>query len=144
MKKHIPTRDQWQTVLDKLYSVLPFAMQEERSLDMGETRVNSRHACGTVHCVGGWYAIGHHKESAFSGTSGFLCYAYGADRMANDLGFQDRTYLSQWARENEELWGNEYGTELFYSLDAYGSARDLAGVIRHLEKVADNCLKTKS
>lgn len=141
---YIPSQKQWQTVIDKLYSVLPFTLDHpRRSMNMQEPCVNTEHPCGTVHCLGGWYAIAHWKESAFDRTK-ILDYKDGAHQMAHDLGFSDRLDLYNWASLNEELWGNKKGYELFHYQAAFTpgkkkSATSLEDIIHHFENVKERC-----
>lgn len=144
---HTPTQKQWATVIEKLYSVLPFALQEGSGLDMGQSEVNRGwHACGTTHCVAGWYAVAHWKDAAFDNTVR-LHYQHGADQLASDLGFKYRCDLVEWADKNFEIWGNVFGRNMFQISLAYTRKRkgvkDLTDVIRHFEFVADNCKKVK-
>lgn len=145
---HTPTQKQWATVIEKLYSVLPMALQEEMGLDMMEVDVNQHgHKCGTVHCVGGWYSLGHWQHEAFRKGGQSLDFRDGANALAKDLGFAMYSELSVWAHANREIWGNPAGGQLFAANQAYdhgnGPAKDLADVIRHFEFVADNCKKVR-
>lgn len=140
---HTPTQKQWATVIEKLYSVLPFALQEGSRLEMGESCVNvCGYPCGTVHCVGGWYAIAHWQDKAMNG-SAILYFVHGAYKMARDLGFEYYQQFQDWAHSHSSVWGNNYGHNMFYAPEAYdhgnGPAKELADVIRHFEFVADNC-----
>lgn len=140
---YIPSQERWRKVIDNFYCVLPFALQEQ-SLDMLEFRVNTgAHECGTVHCVGGWYAIAVYQETAFRGRG--LTYEKGANRLALDLGFNHQYYIREWALNSPELWGNPHGFDMFSHAKAYdhgnGPAKTLADVIHHFEFVADRCRK---
>ena len=142
---HTPTQKQWQTVIDKLYSILPFTFESKYHLDISEAAVNNGwHQCGTVHCVGGWYAIASYKEDAFDRKE-ILSYSDGTAEMARDLGFENEIDLEFWAGENYKLWGNSYGLHLFYKRDAYdhgnGPAKSITDVIHHFEFVKQNCKK---
>lgn len=150
---HIPSQKQWQTIIDKLYSVLPLALDYEantgeRALNMLECDVNDdRHECGTVHCVGGWYAIAHYKERVYK-KQVVVNFFHGADLLAGALGFdsafQDGYTMQQWIHKHQTLWGN-CGPSIFSNPAAYdhgnGPAKDLADVIEHFEFVKENCRK---
>jgi hypothetical protein len=141
---HTPTQKQWQTVLDKLYSILPFTFENNYHLDMMEPQVNGYgHVCGTVHCVGGWYAIAHYQDIAFEVDESFG-YKDGANEMGKDLGFDGRGELMLWCDQHRVLWGNEYGVDLFANPQSYnhgnGPAKSITDVIHHFEFVKHNCL----
>jgi hypothetical protein len=141
---HTPTQKQWQTVLDKLYSILPFTFENNDHLTMMESRVNGcGHVCGSTHCVGGWYAIAHNEDMAFEGNE-YLGYRHGANQMAVDLGFHDQYDIGFWASKNSRLWGNMRGLDLFADSKSYdhgnGPAKSITDVIHHFEFVKHNCL----
>lgn len=128
---HTPTKQQWQTVIDNLKKVLPMAANEHH-LDMGENRVNGHyHKCGTIHCVGGWYAV------SVCDLTEEIDFNDGGEAMANHIGFDDRHRLAEWAYLNPEIWGNEHGDMMFYDNKAYDGAKTLTEVIAHLEGVRD-------
>lgn len=52
-------------------------------------------------------------------------YEVGAEMMALDLGFNDMLELSQWAERYPEVWGNDGGLDLFYTLDWYYGTDDI-------------------
>lgn len=130
---HTPTKTQWQTVIDNFEKVLPMATLKKH-LDMSEPCVrNFDHKCGTVHCVGGWYAVAVINHYAHE----FISYTYGADIMAKDLGFRDHESLELWSEYNPEIWGNEYGSYMFIHKDAYNYAETLYEVVEFLKGVRD-------
>lgn len=138
-----PTQEQWQTVIDNLYSILPLTLENEHHLDMTEPCVNYFHECGTVHCVGGWYAIACYKETVFI-TDECFNYNDGANAMAVHLGFSGRPELQTWAIKNPDLWGNQHGELMFTSNYGYANsyntfAKSIADVIHHFELVKENC-----
>ena len=102
------------------------------------------HPCGTVHCFGGWYAI-----ALFDGIREFYYYDDGADEMAKHLGLkeQDRDgefSIEEWASNNPDIWGNEYGGNVFVHARAFLTdekrplgAQSLKHIIDHLEEVRD-------
>lgn len=130
---HTPTKKQWQTVIDNFVRVLPLARREDH-LDMMEAVVcNNNHKCGTVHCVGGWYAV----AALFPTGAEYIGFHDGCNKMAEDLGFNYENDLELWAHHNPEVWGNEDGGSMFYDADAYDGAKNLHEVIAFLEKVKD-------
>lgn len=103
-------------------------------LNMMEGSVNNLegHTCGTVHCVGGWYAI-----ATIDLSKRVVDYHDGGHEMAKHLGFSDRDKLIDWAHSNRDIWGNSNGSGMFCDEDAYDSSKTLADVIIHLEGVRD-------
>jgi len=126
-----------QRVIDNLKKVLPMATME-KSLNMNQTRVNNHgHICGTVHCLGGWYAVGVCNLSEEIG------YREGARKMSQDLGFEDDDSLEEWCEANPDIWGNKNGYGIFSDEHAFTSpsrphgAFTLQHIIDHLEEVRD-------
>lgn len=132
-----PTKTQMQTVIDTLTAVLPFAKQEDH-LDMMHTAISGgfrNTKCGTVHCVAAWYGAKKYLVDGESIPDGYVGFTDGAKQMAKDMGFDDRYELESWARRNYAKWGNKYGYCMFSSKIAYGGAKNLKGVIKHLKGV---------
>lgn len=141
---HTPTKTQWQTVIDNLKKVLPMAVIEGH-LDMMEgCGRDAMHACGTIHCFGGWYAV-----SVLADKRDWFNYDDGANEMAIHLGLkqEDRDgefSIEEWALENPDIWGNNYGSYLFINAKAFfhkehrpAGAENLKHIIDHLEEVRD-------
>lgn len=129
---HTPTKQQWQTVIDNFEKVLPLATREHH-LHMMETRVNrGNHACGTIHCIGGWYAV-----ASLDMENKSLDFIDGADEMARNLGFSDCYALNRWAADTPGIWGNPYGGYLFSTTRAYNYASTLAEAVEFLKGVRD-------
>lgn len=136
----MPTKAQFQKVIDLLYTILPLTFEREGSLNMMESDVNHcEHQCGTVHCFGGWFAVAllHEKQ-----IKGHVSYGEGADKMAQMLGFEWGYYLKKWATRHIRLWGNSYGYNLFCDELAFyhptrrpHGAKTVADIINHLEEV---------
>ena len=142
--KH-PTVEQVKFVIRKLKSVRGQAIKKD-AFNMSEAiaYIKNRHECGTVHCVGGWYAIANldRPEIKDRFKKGFVGYSDGADLMAKDLGFANRDCLQTWAFDNPEIWGNPRGGSMF----AYESAYDnegFDGVISQLEVVKGNLIELR-
>lgn len=128
--KHTPTKKQFQTVIDNFKKVLPQA-KKAGHLNMMETNVNMYdHKCGTVHCIGGWYAIATYDASKKD-----LTWTDGTRKMAMDLGFSTAHELTSWAVRNTKLWGNSQGERMFTSTTAWGDTNTLKGVVEFLEAV---------
>lgn len=128
---HMPTKAQFKTVIDNLTRVmLEFNATSDDNLNMMESHVNGRHVCGTVHCIGGWYALATLRPFV-----SHIAYTDGAHKMAEDLGFKDALDLKQWARHNPAIWGNRDGDGMFCVTAAYNGATNLPEAIQHLESV---------
>lgn len=127
---YTPTKAQWQTVIDNFKKVLPMTILKHH-LSMSETAVNDSHTCGTVHCVGGWYAV------AALDLAQPLSYRDGAKKMSRDLGFEDDNKLEDWAGDNAYIWGNIHGLSMFSGREAYDHANTLGEVVAYLEGVRD-------
>lgn len=128
---HTPTKQQWQTVIDNLKSILPLSEREGCGLNMMEAQVNDRdYPCGTIHCVGGWYAIACklHETSIIN-------YEHGANLMANHLGFESDVDLEIWAARNVRIWGNDKGGGMFSSRTAYAPMDKFA--MNHVKGIPD-------
>jgi len=135
-KMHTPTKQQFQTVIDVLKSVLPQAKDESNfNMMQGFTFYSDGDVCGTVHCIGGWYAIAKQLQLEAPGMQ--INYQNGAMAMADDLGFVSIDELENWAIKNTYIWGNGYGDSIFTDKRAYGDADTLQDAINHLEKVKD-------
>lgn len=131
---YMPTKKQWQTVIDNFYKILPLTLEQGNGhLDMSEPDVNYiKEQCGTIHCVGGWYAI-----ATLDFENDFLDFTNGARSMAIDLGFGNKNYLEIWSNDNPKIWGNCFGGSMFYDKAAYDNAQSIEDVIHHLEGVRD-------
>lgn len=138
---HTPTKAQWQVVIDNLKKVLPLATREDH-LNMGYGGVNTwGHVCGTMHCVGGWYAVATLDKRQE------LTYEDGVLQMSKDLGFTMRGsfyVIRRWASNNPTMWGNDDGAKMFLFPSAYyhkdkrpNGALNLQHVIDHFEEVRD-------
>jgi hypothetical protein len=140
-----PTIKQVEYVIEKLESVIEQACEED-AFDMSETiaYIKNKHKCGTVHCVGGWYAVANLNRKAIKDRfkKGFVGYSDGADLMANDLGFADRDCLQTWAYENPEIWGNGAGRGLFANELACDNT-GFDGVIAQWQLVRGNLIELK-
>lgn len=62
--------------------------------------------CGTVACHGGWGCV------LFDITGD---YEAGGNAIAKFLGFYDMEQFQDWAADNPEFWGNDYGEDMFYA-----------------------------
>lgn len=125
-------KEQVQTVIDNLKSVLPYAENNINHLNMRETEIYPKKVkeCGTPHCVGGWYAI---SKGITEGN-----YRTGADLMAHDLGFEYQGHLEVWAYNNPEIWGNTEGSYMFSSRNSYTPyAISLRDIITHFENLKE-------
>lgn len=169
-----PTSQQVQVVLDNFAKVLPIANGHEDLLDMTEGHViktskirrASETECGTPMCHGGWYAVAvleklqenygekiivfDEIEAIHVRKEGkqfaFIDYNEGAEQMAKDLGFDDKIDLMNWADENNEIWGNYCGSDIFSSSAAFKDpdtgvrAKSLNDIVKHWERVRDRLI----
>ena len=123
--------------------------EADLEVEMAEARVLAcRHdeepgsICGSVACVGGWYALVVHQRGEAEGTlftrggeepstcevcvrgapagDQVLGFEDGADLMALHLGFDSQSSLTKWAHEHPDLWDNAHGAERFLSAEAFG------------------------
>lgn len=137
---HTPTKAQFQKVIDLMYTILPLTFERRDSLDMSESRVDCNgHVCGTVHCFGGWFAVACINESILRKK---ISYGDGALMMANMLGFESVHGLKCFANGNRDIWGNNYGWDMFLAKSAFyhpirrpKGAKSVSDIINHLEEV---------
>lgn len=129
-----------QKVIDALQRALPMAKMDGH-LDMSEGRVNhiGGHVCGTIHCHGGWFAIGMNMHE-----HGKIDYEYGTKSMARILGFETPSMLKEWSYKNKDIWNNEDGLFMFTRPCAFyhptrrpTGALNLQHIIDHWEEVRD-------
>ena len=140
--KH-PTLENVQKVIDNLKSVAHLA---KNALDMGQVQVQtSQYTCGTIHCVGGWYAVAlkdKNDEIAHKINKNLCYFDDGIDAMAKDLGFLHRALFQAWAIKNPKIWGNSYGGSLSADPLAYNhdpeKGLQWSDIIRHWENVKEN------
>ena len=113
-----PTPESVQKVIDNLESVAHMANSH---LDMDKACVTDYAPdCGTMNCVGGWYAIAVKNKKITMAIAKKNCIFWdGAKAMAEDLGFNFVDELKDWAKENADIWGNKYGFEMFSTPRAY-------------------------
>lgn len=134
-----PTKQQFQTVIDKLDGVLPLSLFECH-LNMSAVGVPSskKEVCGTPMCHGGWYAA---ASGLFRNSNNVnkATYNDGANVLANDLGFVGQCELEDWAEENPKLWGNESGTLMFCTSEAFNGATSLKQIRDWWADVRNRC-----
>ena len=156
-----PTPVNIRTIANKLKEMIPEARNGEVKMWSCDI-YKETHICGTVACHAGLYELHYalqNNNTYFFDRNGnegnyykVLCrrlgdghvtrinWKEGADRMARDLGFYNKTKLEKWAKENPKLWGNENGNSMFESNLAFGQLNDtlkLSEIISHWLKVAD-------
>lgn len=111
-------------------------LSENEKFDINEGGVNcDGHKCGTVHCVGGWFAV------ALCDLNSPLNYQDGADAFAEILGFQKYMDMKYWADINRNMWGNSNGLSMFSLSMAYRNnggrdSRTMQDVLNHWRRVA--------
>ena len=108
---------------------------KKKAFDISQMEVNAyEHVCGTVHCVGGWFAV------ANCDTTKKLDYLNGANEMAKMLGFSHSTQLCEWFEFYDGIWGNGSADFMFSDVRAYANelsdkATSMRDVYNHWEKV---------
>lgn len=149
----IKSENVWK-VIQNFERVLPYAKTKNK-FNMGSPSVSCliypgeyAHECGTVHCFAGWYFLAKewNLEDKFLKTD--KNYTDGALLMHNDM-FNIAEYCDQFAihsmreffRDNKEIWGNKYGSFLFYNDFAFTprekkEADNLMDCVEHLVEVA--------
>ena len=122
------------------------AMAKLRKVDGAQVRVDMLQ--GTIKHEGGMICgcMGVHYSRAvkpwWRGAVPIFCmhdFAWGANQLAQDLGFSETIELTDWVARNRELWGNNIGS-MFTDPAAYGCTKDtitLGRVIDHWLGVAD-------
>ena len=136
--KH-PTPAAIRIVADRLERMIPETPTGNLYMDEHEVYKES-HDCGTLACHGGLYAAEHalrntdtHFFKTVQNSSTPLAYLHkkveedihaiewedGAMLMATDLGFENREDLEGWAYEYTDLWGNNFGHEMFKGPEAF-------------------------
>lgn len=132
---HLQLADQFLKMAEKF---MPYAADEKNELDMSECNV-VEHACGTTACHGGYAILALNIKSRF--------YDSGANALARYLGFPSREKLEVWARNNPQIWGNDYGDEMFssgyaFGIDCYEMAF-LKHIVSHYLSVAKRLMEIK-
>ena len=106
------------------------------------------HECGTIHCHAGWYYIAkrvsddgeivHDDFVAKYGCS--VEYQEGVSEMAEDLGYEYRPGhiytrggpITTYFKERPDLWGNEFGIDMFCHDKAFGEGQiSMKKIIEH-------------
>lgn len=125
--------------------VLPMAVREDH-LKMSCPHVNNMdERCGTVHCHGGWFAIGACDLKKP------VDFMKGGSEMAKMLELGDSVYsVMYWAEENIPLWGNKYGSKMFTGERAFyhetkrpHGAKNLSDIIDHWTEVYERVKATE-
>lgn len=144
MTQH-PTPAQVQLIIDNLKSIEEQANQPGAfNIDQASVATHN-HACGTVHCVAGWYAVACQQRSehiVMQIAKKRCTYKDGARLMAIHLGFCRIGKLEDYMMNCPDIWGNEHGAVMFYELRAYTglkfSSKPMTTIINHWAKVRDN------
>lgn len=130
-------------------------------LDMGESSVNYRNACGTPHCHGGWYAIASYPKPnrKFFGIirpewkTGGLTFGAGITSMMEDLGIGANLFevLVEYLNRNPYIWGNHNYRIMFSNPSAFynrekrpNGAKSLRDIINHWQEVYERVLATEN
>ena len=130
---HQPTSKQVELVISNLRTIEKEA-NKEGMFDIREGNIT----CGAPACVGGWYTI---ARIGYRQGNPEYDYISGANMMAEDLGFGNYCDLLDWAHENQEIWGNDSGINMFSHVSAYNDLKiadlPMTCVIEHWEGVRD-------
>jgi len=117
--------DNFERVAKDFYTFIEDNGLESTEVNMStplDNRAQDLSLCNTPACHGGWAAIMYGVEG--KSCRGF--FVLGADRLAEELGFEDRSSLKLWAEKNPHYWGNEYGEWMFAEEEAFSKRyRDL-------------------
>lgn len=129
------------------FELISHAAGEDAKVDMGLGLILDceEHICGTPACHAGWFGV-------FWGKMGkndeyYADFSDYARILAEILGFSRKSHLEQWAHENPEVWGNNYGSDMFYASSAFGlgfknvTLKDISnhwyGVAKRLHEIQD-------
>ena len=144
--KH-PRSEDVLNVIRNFERVLPYA-EGERLLNMLETGVSRLPlpVCNTPHCHAGWYLLAKKPfmQRIFSRHNNFT---YGYLEMERDLNIPS---ISDWARENPEIWGNNSGSYVFSSPLAFvgptrpNGAKTLKDIVDHWKEVYERLVKLEN
>ena len=143
-----PTATAARTVAGRFHRA---AQRKGATVDMKEAQVTStaagQHACKTIACAAGHYAVQHDIDEGKEPLQGELkAWGTGAALMAQDLQMENDEHIIGWADANPELWGNDHGWEMFYEENAYnfeGPTLELADIARHWDEVAERVEKNE-
>ena len=119
-------------------------------VNMDSIHVTKMEVCGTTACHAGWYLLAKEGENVIIDIDNppkefhdKKTYEIGAELLAQDLGFDDKLDLEDWAGNNPKLWGNTEGQVMFYSEEAFGKIKSYAHdlsveeIAEHWRAVAD-------
>ena len=129
------TSEKVQTVIDRFERAIKREGYHHKvHMGKGLPRIpEGKGLCGTVACHSGHYAMQIMIEEGLAwerdpekGTIRLvlhpssvlledqeLSYRHGAQAMAQDLGFESKDALLDWARDNPEIWGGRHGAAMF-------------------------------
>ena len=158
-----PSPDNFRRAADRLDA---YRRKAAATVDMSAAGLHvQQNPCRTVACTAGHYLAarwleGHSKRiRRMRVIDGMLktptrqgyyltvgAYTHGAHELARDLGFSAREELEDWAHRHPDLWGNEHGSRLFESTDAWNKNRScnvtIETIARHLRNVAQRLENT--
>lgn len=122
-----PNADRMEEMGNKFIDIHQAEKMSSRNLNFDESFVDEKSRCNTVACHGGWGSVIFDlwKENSSLACVEYQDYISGANAIADFIGFKrfggmrfNSTYFEDWAEENPELWGNEWGEKMF-GLDGY-------------------------
>lgn len=119
-----PTQEQFQVVIDNLEKAWRSAKRNDnRKVNMMETSINY---CGSPMCFAGWYAVAKKLDEWDHS------YSDGCELVARDLGFDFKRELTEWAVRNVKIWGNDWGSYMFYDGRAFDFDDEDHGTLKQI------------
>jgi hypothetical protein len=138
--------------IPRLLEELKYEPDEETIFTVGE----KKYVCNTPMCHGGWYAAAVFTNKQVQ--EHIIDYGEGASRIAFDLGFtykEDslgygdkqiqeelklgaRYDLTDWARQNPKIWGNDNGDEMFSFRSAFSNEEKRPNGAKSLQEIVDH------
>ena len=127
-------------------TILPYA-EHENALNMNEPAISTverlfvaqRHQCGTTHCHAGWFYLAKKwdRKSDYLKEDDDIDYREGIDLINSFF----MCCVQDWAETNYNIWGNDYGNNIFINELAFLSdtrpegAKNLQDIIDHWGEV---------
>ncbi len=125
----MPTPEQIQTVIDGLTEANKIAkLFKGYNVEMAALVVS----LNNKNCHAGWYGIGNRLQDDY--------FCPGATLMAEHLGMEKAKDICNWAENNPDIWGNNFGGALFSDCKAFGengSFMYLESIINHWKGVKE-------
>ncbi len=115
----------WEDVvkLADIFQMINETTEGEGKVDMMSCSVDlERSMCGTPACHAGWWGVFSDEDLKGS-------FSEAAEKLAESVGFKfdpdtgicADTTMERWACENQKIWGNSHGKNMFCDNDAFGN-----------------------